>query len=102
MLVFRTQLSYDRWWEGRTIWGMITYTTRDVSRQAVNYVKSPEHVARVCRWAIAFPAAMKAHLRFERELPELGDVLTPAELQVHCAYPLNPAEPALRVPSEPG
>ncbi|KAJ1623801.1 Bestrophin, RFP-TM, chloride channel-domain-containing protein [Pavlovales sp. CCMP2436] len=85
MLVFRTQLSYDRWWEGRTIWGMITYTTRDVSRQAVNYVKSPEHVARICRWAIAFPAAMKAHLRFERELPELADVLLPAELMALLA-----------------
>lgn len=81
LLVFRMQLSYDRWWEGRKIWGTITYTTRDLSRKAANYIRQPELVGRVCRWSIAFAVAIKRHLRAERQLPELADVLSPVEIE---------------------
>lgn len=33
MLAFRTNASYDRWWEGRRAWGVITNRTRDIARQ---------------------------------------------------------------------
>jgi hypothetical protein len=33
LLVFRTNSSYDRWWEARKLWGGVVNRTRDVARQ---------------------------------------------------------------------
>jgi predicted membrane chloride channel (bestrophin family) len=33
LLVFRSNSSYDRWWEGRKNWGSIINRTRDLTRQ---------------------------------------------------------------------
>ena len=33
LLVFRTNSSYDRWWEARKLWGGVVNRTRDVVRQ---------------------------------------------------------------------
>jgi len=33
LLVFRTNSSYDRWWEGRKLWGGVVNRTRDFVRQ---------------------------------------------------------------------
>ena len=31
LLVFRTNSAYDRWWEGRKLWGELTNTSRNIS-----------------------------------------------------------------------
>jgi predicted membrane chloride channel (bestrophin family) len=33
LLVFRTNSSYDRWWEARKLWGGVVNRTRDFVRQ---------------------------------------------------------------------
>ena len=31
LVVFRTNTAYDRWWEGRKLWGALVNTTRNLS-----------------------------------------------------------------------
>ena len=43
LLVFRTNQSYDRWWEGRKLWGAMVNTCRNLARSAtVHLAKHPE------------------------------------------------------------
>ncbi len=69
LLVFRTNASYDRFWEGRKQWGAIVNETRNVARLAsVLLEKDPETVARIVRWTIAFAWATMFHLRGQKNL----------------------------------
>lgn len=72
LLVFRSNASYDRWWEGRKKWGMVINRTRDLARQSIGYMGDTEHVDTMVRYIIAFAVTMKRHLRAERELTELS------------------------------
>jgi putative membrane protein len=73
LLVFRSNASYDRWWEGRKKWGMVINRTRDLARQSICYMgRSSVHVDPMVRHIIAFAVTMKRHLRGERELTELS------------------------------
>lgn len=47
LLVFRTNSSYDRWWEGRKLWGGVVNRTRDFVRQ-VSAVAKQRRGPRVC------------------------------------------------------
>jgi putative membrane protein len=69
LLVFRTNASYDRFWEGRKQWGAIVNETRNVARLAsVLLEKDPELVARIVRWTIAFAWSTMFHLRGQKNL----------------------------------
>jgi len=39
LLVFRTNASYDRFWEGRKLWGGIVNETRNIARQATVWLR---------------------------------------------------------------
>lgn len=39
---FRTNSAYDRWWEGRKLWGRMINTSRHICSQAVSYLSAPE------------------------------------------------------------
>ena len=82
LLVFRSNASYERWWDGRKKWGMVINRTRDLARQAITYMGDEAHVDTMVRYTIAFAVAMKRHLRVERELTELltKSVLTPEQI----------------------
>eukprot|EP00966_Prymnesium_polylepis_P062826 1458233-Prymnesium_polylepis.1 len=71
LLVFRNNSSYERWWEGRKLWGSLINRTRDLARQSIAYMGDDSHVDSMVRYTIAFAVAMKRHLRVERELSEL-------------------------------
>ena len=76
LLVFRTNASYDRYWEGRKLLGGIVNNSRDMARQAASYlVESPAARDRVERYTIALYVTIRRYLRKEREWPELVDVL---------------------------
>ena len=80
LMVFRTNASYDRWWEGRKKWGMIINRTRDFARQSVGFVDEYYLVDNMVRWTVAFAICTKRHLRFERKLDELEGRLAPEEI----------------------
>lgn len=39
---FRTNSAYDRWWEGRKLWGRLVNTSRHITSQAVVYLGGPQ------------------------------------------------------------
>lgn len=64
-LVFRTNSAYDRWWEGRKIWGSFVNNTRNLAFK-INALLGQEH-AEDRRWfskmIVCFVFAVKDHLR---------------------------------------
>lgn len=82
LLVFRTNASYDRWWEGRKLLGMLVNRTRDFTRQVATFVPADAHAADrdlLQRWVVLFYRLACQGLRKERDLAALGDLITPAE-----------------------
>jgi ion channel-forming bestrophin family protein len=70
MLVFRTNTAYERFWEGRKLWGGIVNTIRNLARQI--WINVEERTAgdryekkAVLELLIAFAIATKQHLRQE-------------------------------------
>lgn len=66
LLVFRTNTAYDRWWEGRRLWGQLVNTSRGLSHQLASSLTGDEHAARRARYVqlfTAFPVELAAHLR---------------------------------------
>lgn len=64
LLVFRTNSAYDRWWEGRKLWGQLVNDTRNLSMKVKSYVKlSEQDMADFRRLVISFPFALREHLR---------------------------------------
>lgn len=56
LLVFRTNSSYDRFWEGRKLWGGIVNETRNLVRQISVWIASDPELARdLINWTILFP-----------------------------------------------
>lgn len=81
LLVFRTNASFDRWWEGRKLLGGIVNRTRDLARQLNAYVPSDSKllVDKSIRHISAFFKVAMQGLRGETDLKALGDLLTNEE-----------------------
>lgn len=64
LLVFRTNTSYDRWWEGRKAWGQLINDSRNlaIKVQACVHANSAEK-QRLGKWLINFSLALRDHLR---------------------------------------
>lgn len=81
MLVFRTNTAYERFWEGRKLWGSIINTTRNLARQIWVVVLEEDRQDRVEKIAIlhllvAFAVATKLHLRQAPVNDELQSLLS--------------------------
>jgi putative membrane protein len=69
LLVLRTNASYDRWWEGRKLWGSIINESRNLGRLASVHLAGDASLRNaVLAWAAAFPAATMVRLRDGRGL----------------------------------
>ncbi|WP_254868628.1 bestrophin family protein [Phaeobacter sp. HF9A] len=61
-LGFRNNAAYDRWWEGRRLWGQLVADMRALGREVVMF--QPEgHQRRPLRLALAFIHLHRANLR---------------------------------------
>lgn len=66
LLVFRTNASYDRFWEGRKLWGGIVNETRNLVRQGSVWLKhEPQRLQRLILWTMCFPYSCRNQLRGE-------------------------------------
>ncbi|MGZ8375835.1 MAG: bestrophin family protein [Gemmatirosa sp.] len=67
LLVFRTNTAYDRWWEGRRLWGQLLNVSRALAHQLDAQLASdaPQR-RRYVDLLAAFPVALAAHLRRPR------------------------------------
>lgn len=80
MLVFRTNTAYERFWEGRKLWGSLVNAVRNLARHIWADVPEPEPDDRAekqatMRLLVAFAVATKLHLRQQSVNPELADLL---------------------------
>lgn len=68
LLVFRTNTAYNRWWEARTLWGGLVNACRNLAIKMHQFIDADEeHHELIRKLIIAFPVALKAHLRDERD-----------------------------------
>ncbi|MGE3818756.1 MAG: bestrophin family protein [Isosphaeraceae bacterium] len=65
LLVFRTNSSYDRYWEGRKQWGSILNESRNLGRATRAFVAegAPDLAEAIALWTAAFAHATKNSLR---------------------------------------
>jgi ion channel-forming bestrophin family protein len=72
LLAFRTNTSYDRWWEGRRLWGQLINDIRNLAIKVQTCVRaSPADKQRIGVWLIDFAVALKEHLRGNARLRDL-------------------------------
>ena len=101
-LGFRNNTSYDRFWEGRKLWGQVVNTSRTITRQLLTLVgpgdgidvpyrvygleadSVPESVREFhrsnVRRVIAYVHALRLHLRSDNDLSGLAEFLEADEL----------------------
>lgn len=78
LLVFRTNSSYDRFWEGRKLWGGIVNETRNLVRSTSTFLAAePETVREITLWTMAFPWSAMAKLRGRKEIGPIVMELPP-------------------------
>lgn len=65
LLVFRTNTAYDRWWEGRRLWGQLVNDTRTISLKLDTFLPKNDLGSRMKMAEILsdFPVILKDHLR---------------------------------------
>lgn len=62
-VVFRFNVCYDRWWEGRTHWGDIVSKSLDLATMGRSWIVDEELAARMSRFVVLFGYASKSLLR---------------------------------------
>lgn len=82
LLVFRTNASYDRFWEGRKLWGGIVNETRNLIRCTETYfVASPEIRKEIALWMLAFTYGTMNILRGKKDLGPVTSKLDPEDVR---------------------
>ncbi len=90
---FRTKAAYDRWWEGRCLWGELTNHSRNLCLKAVRLTDPPEADRHeLFRLVAGFPFALMKHLREGLTLQDVPGFEKDAAAPAHV-----PAELAGRV-----
>ena len=85
-LGFRNNTSYDRFWEGRKLWGKVVNDSRTLTRQILTLVGpeelDPESLAvrkALVYRAIAYQHSLRLHLRDDRDFSDLKPFLPERE-----------------------
>jgi putative membrane protein len=77
LLVFRTNTSYDRWWEGRKLWGQLVNDTRNLAIKVETCVRADvSDKQNLGRRLVDFAYALKAHLRGEVRISDFPEVFS--------------------------
>lgn len=70
-LGFRSNSAYQRWWEGRSLWGLMINASRNLARSVRNFLPDPEAAElkrRIVYRQIAYVNALRCQLR--RQSPD--------------------------------
>jgi ion channel-forming bestrophin family protein len=97
LLVFRTNTAYERFWEGRKLWGTLVNTIRNLARNLWVSVEERESVdnkekIEALRLLTAFAVSTKLHLRQELPETELGVWLSSDKIEKLKATTNQPLE----------
>lgn len=68
LLVFRTNTAYDRWWEGRKLWGQLVNTSRNLALKIAAHVPMNDANSRslFARSIALFAHELRLHLQLEK------------------------------------
>lgn len=73
LLILRTNAGYDRWWEGRKLWGGIVNQSRNLAISGLSYGPAdPEWRREFVKWVAVFPHIARSSLRGEPPPPEVA------------------------------
>lgn len=83
LLVFRTNTAYDRWWEGRRLWGSLVNNSRNLAIKLSAMLTEAEHRSYFRQAIPNFAFSLVSHLRLEStrlaldeaEHPEFAGIL---------------------------
>ncbi len=91
LLVFRTNTAYERWWEGRKLWGQLVNCSRNLCIKLDAIVDNGNEKDELFNLMIHFPYALKNHLRNVSSMneKELMDLFQIAELKDKKHVPLH-------------
>jgi putative membrane protein len=99
-LGFRNNTAYDRFWEGRKLWGELVLRSRNFARQCLSLIDYPAPAraadgladvrVRMVYRAIAFNHAVRELLRDQPSDPALKEFLLPAEFEQMAHAPNKP------------
>ena len=92
-LGFRNNSAYDRYWEGRKLWGEIVFNSRNLARQCLSLLGPappagsgrPDLRIRMIHRAIAYAHALRHHLRDSDSSGDVAPLLTTDELRAFAA-----------------
>lgn len=74
LLVFRTNTAYERWWEGRKLWGALVNNSRNLAMKIASILPADDPDRQFFRKTIPMYAlTLKNHLRSEETRMELFD-----------------------------
>ncbi|WP_428305888.1 bestrophin family protein [Lacipirellula sp.] len=82
VLVLRTNSGYDRWYEGRKLWGGIVNQSRNLG--VIGSAYGPDDAAwqnRFLRWTAVFPHLARHTLRGETDFSDIDDLMTAEEIE---------------------
>ena len=74
ILVFRTQICYNRWWEGRCLWGDLIFSAINLAQQGQSSFHDKENLRRLCCLIVNFAFACKSQL-YGMSIEDDGDYL---------------------------
>jgi ion channel-forming bestrophin family protein len=98
LLVIRTNASYERFWEGRKLWGGILNESRNLGRTATAFLRDRPHLLRpIILWAAAFPYASMNSLRGARGLGTIESQLPKEEVSAALSARHVPSFVARRI-----
>ncbi|NME70957.1 bestrophin family protein [Flammeovirga aprica] len=84
LLAFRTNSSYQRWWEARMVWGAIVNDSRSWVRQLMTFVKTDpktrDIVVEMSFRQAAWCYTLARHLRKQDTLKDIGHLVTKNEM----------------------
>jgi putative membrane protein len=91
-LGFRNTVAYQRWWEGRTLWGELAIATRNLARQTISFLPALPAAQRrqLVFGLIGFTHALRHHLRGTGPDPDLQRWLSAEAYAVAMASPNRP------------
>lgn len=72
LLVFRTNTAYDRWWEGRRLWGQLVNNSRNLVSKIIALNPNPAQRELLLGHIAQFPQLLMMHLRDEKN-PEMDE-----------------------------
>ncbi len=76
LLVFRTNTAYDRWWEGRKLWGALVNNSRNLAIKLHAILKEEKDQAFFRKMIPSYASILNKHLKNEETGKQLSEEIT--------------------------